>query len=162
MKRERWWQVLCDPLCPLWLRFTKLRTGNRDLRTGSKPSSRNLLAEGWSRVAHQRRKSYAASRPSVGSAGTYGKVVVGFDVTDSLPIPRLMGLFAAMENMTFGALSMSDRPFHSANPNAARVPTSYGSVCRRSTRHNGSIEKSLINDFYPSPAAAPYNTSSPV
>jgi hypothetical protein len=47
-------------------------------------------------------------------------------VTGSLPIPRLTGVFAAMENMTLGALSMSERPFHSAKPNAAGVLTSYG------------------------------------
>ena len=40
------------------------------------------------------------------AAGTYGKVFDGFDVTDSLPIPRLTGVFAAMENMTFGTLSV--------------------------------------------------------
>lgn len=33
------------------------------------------------------------------AAGTYGNVFDGFDVTDSLPIPRLTGVFAAMENM---------------------------------------------------------------
>jgi hypothetical protein len=31
-----------------------------------------------------------------------------------------------MENMTSGALSVSDRPFHCVNPNTARVPTSEG------------------------------------
>ena len=30
------------------------------------------------------------------------------------------------ENMTFGALSIRERPFHSAKPNTAGVPTSYG------------------------------------
>jgi hypothetical protein len=54
--------------------------------------------------------------------GTYGKIVEGFDVTDSLPIPRLIGVFAAVENMTFGALSVSDRPFHSTKPNDAGGP----------------------------------------
>ena len=58
------------------------------------------------------------------AAGTYGNVFDGFDVTDSLPIPRLMGVFAATENITLGALSVSERPFHSTNPNAAGVPTS--------------------------------------
>ena len=58
------------------------------------------------------------------AAGTYGKVFDGFDITDSLPIPRLTGAFAAMENMTFGALSVRERPFHSAKPNTAGVPTS--------------------------------------
>ena len=58
------------------------------------------------------------------AAGTYGKIFDGFEMTDSLPIPRLTGAFAPIENMTFGALSVSERPFHSANPNAAAVPTS--------------------------------------
>ena len=62
------------------------------------------------------------------AAGTYGKIVDGFDVTDSLPMPRLTGAFAAMENMTSGALSIKDRPFQSENPNPAAVPTSYGSM----------------------------------
>jgi hypothetical protein len=48
----------------------------------------------------------------------------GFEVTESLPIPRRTGAFAAMENMPSGALSESERPFHPANPNAAGVPTS--------------------------------------
>jgi hypothetical protein len=58
------------------------------------------------------------------AAGTYGEVFDGFEVTDSLPIPRLTGAFAARENMTFGALSARERPFHSANPKTAGVPTS--------------------------------------
>jgi hypothetical protein len=32
------------------------------------------------------------------AAGTYGNVFDGFEVTDSLPIPRRTGVFAAMEN----------------------------------------------------------------
>ena len=47
----------------------------------------------------------------------------GFEVTDSFPIPSATGVFAASENITFGALSVSDRPFHSAKPKAAGVPT---------------------------------------
>ncbi len=63
------------------------------------------------------------SRTAQAIFGTYGKVADGFDVTDSLPMPSPMGAFAAMENMTSGALSVSDRPFHSARPNTAGVPT---------------------------------------
>jgi hypothetical protein len=37
-----------------------------------------------------------------------------------------MGVFAAVENITSGALSVSERPFHSAKPSSACVPTSYG------------------------------------
>ncbi len=37
------------------------------------------------------------------AARRYGKVFDGLEVTDSLPIPRLTGAFAATENMTFGA-----------------------------------------------------------
>jgi hypothetical protein len=44
-------------------------------------------------------------------------------VTDSLPIPTRTGAFAAIENMTSGALSVSERPFHSAKLNTAGVPT---------------------------------------
>lgn len=58
------------------------------------------------------------------AAGTYGNVFDGLEVTDSLPIPRLTGVLAAMENMTLGALSVSERPFHSRKPNEAGVPTS--------------------------------------
>jgi len=67
------------------------------------------------------------SREPTGSQeaeGTQGKVVDGLDVTDSLPIPRLRGVFDAIENITFGALSVRERPFHSAKPNTAGVPTS--------------------------------------
>jgi hypothetical protein len=39
-------------------------------------------------VATKCRRSHAASRPSACTAGTYGSVVDGFEVTDSLPIPR--------------------------------------------------------------------------
>lgn len=56
--------------------------------------------------------------------GTYGNVFDGFEVTDSLPIPSRTGAFAARENMTSGALSVRERPFHPANPNTAGVPTS--------------------------------------
>jgi hypothetical protein len=45
-------------------------------------------------------------------------------VTDSLPIPSRTGVFAAMLNITSGALSVSERPFYSAKPNTAGVPTS--------------------------------------
>ena len=45
----------------------------------------------------------------------YGKVFDGFEVTDSLPIPRLTGVFAAIENMTFGVLSMRERQFDRQN-----------------------------------------------
>jgi hypothetical protein len=38
--------------------------------------------------------------------------------------PETNGVFAAMENITSGALSVSERLFHSANPNTAGVPTS--------------------------------------
>ena len=37
----------------------------------------------------------------------------GLDVTDSLPMPRCTGLLVAIENMTSGALSVSERPFQS-------------------------------------------------
>lgn len=44
-------------------------------------------------------------------------------VTDSLPIPRRTGVLSANENITSGALSLSDRPFHTAKPNTDGVPT---------------------------------------
>jgi hypothetical protein len=47
--------------------------------------------------------------PPVGSRGRqerYGNVFEGFEVTDSLPMPRRTGVFAAMENLTSGALSV--------------------------------------------------------
>ncbi len=62
-----------------------------------------------------------------GREGTYGNFLEGFVVTDSLPIPRLTGMFAARLNITSGALSVSERPFHPANPNVAGVQTVYGS-----------------------------------
>lgn len=57
------------------------------------------------------------------AAGTYGKFARGFEVTDSFPMPSRIGAFAASVNITSGALSISDRPFHSSNPNDADVPT---------------------------------------
>src|SRR5580658_11153805 len=57
--------------------------------------------------------SYAAeARVSPMATGAYGNFFEGLEVTDSLPIPRLMGVFDAMENMTSGALSVRERPFH--------------------------------------------------
>jgi hypothetical protein len=38
-------------------------------------------------------------------------------------MPSVTGVFAASVNMTFGALSINERPFHALNPNAAGVPT---------------------------------------
>ena len=45
-------------------------------------------------------------------------------MTDSFPIPRRTGVLAAMLNITSGALSVKERPFHSTKPNAASVPSS--------------------------------------
>ena len=58
----------------------------------------------------------------------YGNTFVGLAVSDSLPMPRPTGVFAAMLNITSGVLSVNERPFHSANPNAAGVPTWYGRI----------------------------------
>jgi hypothetical protein len=56
-------------------------------------------------------------------------------VTDSLPIPRETGVLAAMENMTLGALSVSDRPFQELKSkppfDVARVRLAYGERLRR-------------------------------
>lgn len=49
------------------------------------------------------------------TAGTYGKVVDGFEVTESLPIPRRTGVLAAIENITSGALSVQLAEMHPAN-----------------------------------------------
>jgi hypothetical protein len=38
-------------------------------------------------------------------------------------MPSVTGVFAAMVNMTSGALSIIERPFHPSNPKAAGVPT---------------------------------------
>jgi hypothetical protein len=57
-------------------------------------------------------------------AGTYGNVFDGFAVTESLLIPRRTEVFAAMEKITSGVFSVSERPFHSANPDTAGVPAS--------------------------------------
>lgn len=46
-------------------------------------------------------------------------MVDGFAVTGSLSIPRRTGVLAGMENMTSGALSVGERPFHAAKPNEA-------------------------------------------
>jgi hypothetical protein len=54
------------------------------------------------------------------AAGTYGNVFDGFEVTDSLPIPRLKSVFAAMENMTLGALSVSERTVPLGEPERGR------------------------------------------
>ena len=69
----------------------------------------------------------AVGEPGDRDAGTYGNIFEGFDETDSLPIPSRMGVFEAIVNITSDALSVNERPFHSANPNAAGVPTVYGS-----------------------------------
>ena len=53
----------------------------------------------------------------------YGNLFDGVAVTDSLPIPRWIGELDAIVNMTSGALSVSERPFHSTKPNEAGVPT---------------------------------------
>jgi hypothetical protein len=60
---------------------------------------------------------------SQATGGTYGNASEGLEVTDSLPMPKLIGVFNARENITLGALSVRDRPFHSANPKTAGVPT---------------------------------------
>jgi len=52
----------------------------------------------------------------------------GLKVTDSLPIPIRTGVFDAIVSMISGALSVSERPFHSMKPNAAGGPTVYGST----------------------------------
>ena len=70
------------------------------------------------------RRVYAPAYPTFTGSRNVGKRLRRFEVTDSLPIPRRTGVFAARENMTSGALSVSERPFHSTNPNAAGVPTS--------------------------------------
>jgi hypothetical protein len=71
----------------------------------------------------KRRPALTLQNSQVG-AGTYGKVVDGFETTDSLVIPRRIGVFAASENMTSGALSVRERPFHPAKLKEAGVPTS--------------------------------------
>jgi hypothetical protein len=53
------------------------------------------------------RRLHAPATPLSPAAGTYGNVFVGFDVTDSLPIPSRTGVFDARENMTSGALSVT-------------------------------------------------------
>jgi hypothetical protein len=57
------------------------------------------------------------------TAGTEGNVRDGLEETDSLPTPRRTGASDASENMTSGALSVRDRPFHSTKPKVAAVPT---------------------------------------
>jgi len=99
----------------------------------AKRKSRCIIPISWSRRRSRTRIAadhagpcQLGSGPDFGSgesaAGTYGKTFDGFDVTESLPIPRRIGAFAAIENITSGALSVSERPFHSAKPNTAGVP----------------------------------------
>jgi hypothetical protein len=40
-------------------------------------------------------------------------------------MPSATGVLEVSENITFGALSVSERPFHSAKPKKAGVPTVY-------------------------------------
>jgi hypothetical protein len=57
---------------------------------------------------HCRDRPAGAAQPGLHrqlAAGTYGKDSLASDVTDSLPIPSQTGVLAAMENITFGALS---------------------------------------------------------
>lgn len=61
--------------------------------------------------------------PALTSSRNLRKCLRRFEATDSLAIPRRTGVFAARENMTLGALSVSERPFHSANPNTRGAPT---------------------------------------
>jgi hypothetical protein len=94
------------------------------LRSRRSPSaSRKILTR---RRLPEVKRVYARAVRLLPAAGTYGNVLDGFEVTDSLPIPTLTGVFAAMENMTLGALSVTERPFHSKKANDAGVPTSYG------------------------------------
>jgi hypothetical protein len=73
-------------------------------------------------------RSVAVAVASQDTGGTYGNVLDGLRVTDSLPMPRRIGVLAAVESITSGALSVSARPFHSAKPNEAGVPTVGGST----------------------------------
>jgi hypothetical protein len=91
------------------------------------------------------------SRACSGTAGTYGKVCTGFDVTDSLPIPRRTGAFEAIENITSGALSVSDLPFHSASRSKPAFRFCKGRMFGKKRRGRG----------YPSPNRHTQSSSSP-
>lgn len=52
--------------------------------------------------------------------------VAGFAVTDSGPIPWATGVFIARVVITFGALSISERPLKLTKLNTAGVPTVVG------------------------------------
>jgi hypothetical protein len=74
------------------------------------------------RCCHNTSPNIYGGSSSQEAAGTYGKFLVGFDVMESFVKPVESAVLVARENMTSGALSVSDRPFHSLKPYIAGVP----------------------------------------
>jgi hypothetical protein len=105
------------------LRRSPANSWSMELNYYGIPSADDSPPRGALRVGAQGHQPKLHSRSLTITGGTYGNVLVGLEVTDSLPMPKLTGVFSAKENITLGALSVRDRPFQSAKPNTAGVPT---------------------------------------